>query len=74
MISKAKRGLCGLTAQQLLCVKLVVENWKYEAIAALMGLSVKTVDYHLNNARTILGVAGTPDLVRWAILAGVTSL
>ncbi len=55
-----------LTPRQEGILRRLAAGQSYRAIAADMGLSMKTVEYHVRALRTRLGLARTGQLIRWA--------
>lgn len=56
-----------LTAREREVLKLLAEGRTVRAVAALLGLSVKTVDAHKFNLMRKLGIHNKAELVMWAI-------
>ncbi len=56
-----------LTEREKEIVRLSAEDLGRKEIAARLGISIKTVEFHLNNIRRRLGVHGTAGMVRYAI-------
>ncbi len=55
-----------LSDRQVRILQLMREGMTYREIADTMGLSTKTVEYHINLLRGKLGLSKTSQLVRWA--------
>jgi len=56
-----------LTAREREVLKLLAEGRTVRSVAALLGLSVKTVDAHKFNLMRKLGIHNKAELVMWAI-------
>jgi DNA-binding CsgD family transcriptional regulator len=67
---EAKMRMALLTPQQRLCVIWIGKGETYEGTAAKMGITKKTVECHMNNARETLG-CNTVRLCVTATLAGM---
>ena len=65
--------LAGLTTRQREILQLVAEGKSSKEIAALLDLSVKTVESHRGQIMDRLGVHDLPGLVRFAIRVGLVS-
>ena len=63
-----------LTAMEEKILKLVVEGKSNADVAALLGLSPRTVETYRARLMRKLGVDNLPDLVKYAIRNGITSL
>ncbi len=63
-----------LTDKELELMQLLSENKTSKEAAALLGLSVKTVDARRRSLMEKLGISGTADLTKIAIQEGITSL
>jgi DNA-binding NarL/FixJ family response regulator len=59
-----------LTAREMEVLKLIAEGKASKEIAALLGLSIRTVDNHRSNIMRKLNVSKSVDLVRHAISMG----
>jgi len=55
-------------------LKLVVEGKSNAKVAALLGLSPRTVETYRARLMRKLGVTNLPDLVKYAIKHGITTL
>src|SRR4051794_19890025 len=62
-----------LTPRQREVLRLLAEGQRVKAIAALLGLSVRTVETHKYEIMHVLGVDSTVGLVRFAIREGIVS-
>ena len=60
-----------LTLRELEVVKLIVEDQTSKQIAASLGITVETANFHRVQIKRRLGVKGTAGIVRWAIQNGV---
>ncbi len=56
-----------LTEREKEIVRMSAEDLANKEIAARLGISIKTVEFHRNNIRRRLGVQGTAGMVRYAI-------
>jgi DNA-binding NarL/FixJ family response regulator len=65
--------LSGLTARQREILQLVAEGRSTKEIAALLDISVKTVETHRTQLMERLGIHDVPGLVRLAIREGLIS-
>ena len=62
-----------LTPRQREVLKLLAEGHRVKAIAADLGLSVRTVETHKYEIMHLLGIDNTVDLVKFAIRQGIVS-
>ena len=60
-----------LTLRELEVVKLIAADLTAKQIAARLGITAETANYHRFEIRRRLGVKGTAGIVRWAIRNGV---
>ncbi len=67
-------GKRGLTARENEVLKLLAEGRTVRSVAAILGLSVKTVDAHKFNLMRKLGIHNKAELVMWAIRKKVVKL
>ena len=69
------RSLIGgkLTSRQREVLQLVAEGKSAKEIAAVLGISVKTVDFHKGAIMDVLGLRSTAELTRYAISEGIVS-
>jgi DNA-binding NarL/FixJ family response regulator len=66
--SRTKGGSDGpLSARERSVVQLIAEGHSNKKVASILGLSLKTVETHRQNARDKLGLHSTADLVRYAV-------
>jgi DNA-binding NarL/FixJ family response regulator len=63
-----------LTLRERQIVALVGEGLANKAIAAHLGLSVRTVEGHMNHIFAKLGLEARPELVRFALTNGIATL
>jgi DNA-binding NarL/FixJ family response regulator len=63
-----------LTAREREVLKLLAEGRTVRSVAAILGLSVKTVDAHKFNLMRKLGIHNKAELVMWAIRSKVVKL
>jgi DNA-binding NarL/FixJ family response regulator len=61
-----------LTWREVQTVDLVAEGLSNRAIARRMGVSVRTIEGHLNHAFAKLGVQSRTELVRMVLMGGLT--
>lgn len=68
-------GLFGttLTARQREVLQLVAEGKANKEIAAILDISLKTVDFHKAKIMDVLGLRSTAELTRYAIEHGIVS-
>lgn len=66
-----RRPLRALTERQIEVLRLIAEGKRTRAIAAQLGISVKTVESHRGELMKRLGVNGAVSLVRYAIRVGL---
>lgn len=62
----------GLTSRQREVLQLVAEGKSAKEVAAVMGISAKTVEYHKAAIMNELGIRTTAELTRYAIEHGLT--
>lgn len=70
---EALRGAIGgtpLTAREIEVLRLIARGRSNGNIAAALGISVKTVEYHKARCAAKLGLRGRADIVRYAISQG----
>ena len=56
-----------LSERQVRILQLMASGMTYRATADTLGISTKTVDYHINLLRDKLGIAKVSQLLRWAL-------
>jgi DNA-binding NarL/FixJ family response regulator len=61
-----------LTARQRDVVQLVAEGRPMKEIAAILGISVKTVAFHKTNLMRRLGIRSTAELTKYALEHGIS--
>jgi DNA-binding NarL/FixJ family response regulator len=59
-----------LTSRQREVLQLVAEGKSRKEIAALLGVSIKTVEFHKNQLKRALNVQTTADLIRYGLEMG----
>ena len=59
-----------LTDREIQVLKLMVDGARTKGIAAVLGLSIKTVEFHKTNLYSKIGVDGAIHAVRWAMRTG----
>ena len=62
-----------LTPRQLQVLRLIADGWSNKQIAAMLNLSIKTVDTHRTQLMQRLGIHDLASLVRYALRAGVAT-
>ena len=63
-----------LTARQREILTLLAEGRTAKQIAAELQISMKTVEFHKGNITHRVGVRTTPDLIKFALAFGITTL
>ena len=63
-----------LTHRQLEILTLLAEGRTSRQMAEQLGISMKTVEFHKANITHKLGVHTTPDLIKFALAHGITTL
>jgi DNA-binding NarL/FixJ family response regulator len=63
-----------LSSRERQVLQLVVEGWTSAAIGEALGLSPKTVETYRSRIMTKLGITNTAQLVKLAVLHGVTDI
>lgn len=63
-----------LTPRQLQCVRLLCMGMIQKQIAGELGVSLKTIRYHLQSAYARTGTSGQVTLALWAVRNGVVKL
>jgi len=69
--SRAPAGAAGLTDRQREIVQLVVKGLTAKEIASVIGLSVRTVEFHKYRAMETVGASNSAELVRLALEHGI---
>ena len=64
-------GTAALTGRQREIVQLVVKGLTAKEIASVLGLSVRTVEFHKYRAMETLGAANSAELIRLALEHGI---
>lgn len=67
MTRKRQRDLIDLTDREEEVLKLVAEGWTNNRIATELGLSERTVRFHLTNIYDKLGVTARAEAISWAV-------
>lgn len=65
------RRITGLTDRQKEVLQLLAEGKSNKDIAAILGVSVKTVEFHRGQMMRMLGVHTTAELTRFAVRLGL---
>jgi len=63
-------GVCPLTARELAVLRLLVRGWTNAQMAEKLGISERTVRFHMGNLLEKLGVGNRTEAVVAAIRAG----
>ncbi len=63
-----------LTDREVEVVALVAQGLANKAVAQRLGISVRTVEGHLNHVFSRLGLTSRTELVRWALEGGVSQV
>ncbi|RMH04445.1 MAG: DNA-binding response regulator [Nitrospirae bacterium] len=69
----ASSGADGLTGRQREVLQLIAEGKSIKEIAAVLGVSVKTVEFHKSHIMAQLHMRTTAELTRYAIAHGLVS-
>jgi DNA-binding NarL/FixJ family response regulator len=69
----SSRHVFVLTRRQRQILQLIAEGKQNKEIAALLNLSVKTIEFHRSRLMTILGVHTIAELTRYAMQDGLVS-
>jgi len=70
---ESSRHVIELTQRQRQILQLIAEGKQNKEIAALLNISVKTIEFHRSRLMTILGVHTIAELTRYAIQDGLVS-
>ena len=62
----------GLTARELEVVRLITLGLSDRQIAARLGVSIRTAEYHVEQIRAKLGYTSRTQVVVWAVARGIT--
>jgi DNA-binding NarL/FixJ family response regulator len=73
-VSLRRRPVTTLTPQQREVLQLIAEGKGTKAIASLLNVSVKTVEFHKSRIMEELDLHSTADLTRYAVAEGLVSL
>lgn len=71
-LRKPGRSSVQLTGRQREVLQLIAEGRVNKEIAAILKVSVKTVEFHRGRMMSKLGVHSVAGLIRWAVQAGLT--
>jgi DNA-binding NarL/FixJ family response regulator len=71
-LRKPGRSSVQLTGRQREVLQLIAEGRVNKEIAAILKVSVKTVEFHRGRIMGKLGVHSVAGLIRWAVQAGLT--
>ena len=69
--NETQNNLIYLTKRQKECLSLVAEGMTAQAIAAKLGISLRMVRWHLQQAREKLGAVSSTQAVLYAYKAGL---
>jgi DNA-binding NarL/FixJ family response regulator len=72
-VRESSRHVVDLTSRQRQILQLVAEGKQNKEIAALLNISVKTIEFHRGRLMTILGVHSVAELTRFAMQDGLIS-
>lgn len=64
------RSVPTLTAREKEVLKLIADGARTKGIAAILGVSVKTVEFHKTKLYSKIGANNTSTAVRWAMRSG----
>ena len=68
-----RRGTAGLTERQREVLQLIAEGHSSKKIASILGISVKTANFHRAELKKALGVGSIAELAAFAARSGVVS-
>jgi DNA-binding CsgD family transcriptional regulator len=71
---EVKDLVAGLTEKQLKVLKLYADGLRTKEIAALLNISIKTVQTHIQRVQELTMVNGQNELTKVALRAGLTDL
>lgn len=71
---EGRRGKDALTPRQREVIQLVAEGKTVKEVAEILGISVKTVEYHKTRIMQTLDLHTTADLTKYAVSRGIASL
>lgn len=60
-----------LTEREKQIIRFIAEDWSSKEIAASLGITRKTIEYHRQAIKAKLGLKGVAGMVRYAIRAGL---
>lgn len=69
-----KRPVTALTARQREVLQLIAEGKSTRSIAAILDISIKTVEFHRTRIMEALNLHSTADLTKYAVSEGLVSL
>ena len=72
-VSRGNRTTRDLTGREQEIIQLLAEGKSNKEVAALLGLSVKTVETHRSNIMRKLGLRGLSDLIHYALRNNLTA-
>jgi len=70
-IRKPSKSSLQLTDRQREVLQLIAEGRGNKEVAAILKVSVKTVEFHRSRIMTKLGLHSMAELIRWAVQAGL---
>ena len=65
-----KQPVPSLTGREIQVLKLIASGANTKGIAAILGVTIKTVENHKTKLYAKIGTDSAVDAVRWAIRAG----
>ena len=71
--TRPRRGTAGLTERQREVLQLIAEGHSSKKIASILGISVKTANFHRAELKKSLGVGSIAELAAYAARSGVVS-
>jgi len=72
-VRSSRKSSVRLTARQREVIQLITEGCANKEIAAILKISVKTVEFHRGRIMNKLGLHNLADLIRWAVQSGMVS-
>lgn len=70
MMPALGRSMPTLTVREIEVLKLIADGARTKGIAAILGVSVKTVEFHRTKLYSKIGANNTATAVRWAMRTG----